>query len=94
MREVPNPLGQVLREYLHVEWYELDELASEVQSPHWGVNLEDFKQQLRTSITQKNLPIDEVCRLTGQEFQNQQELTAWLVEVWSKLFKEPIQCAY
>ena len=91
MRDVPNPLGQVLRDYLHVEWYELNDLIAEVQSPHWSVSVESFKQQLQSAITQGNLSVESVHQLTGQEFQNQHELTAWLMALWSALFKEPIQ---
>jgi len=91
MQDVPNPLGQVLRDYLHVEWYELNDLIAEVQSPHWGVGVDSFKQQLQSAITQGNLSVESVRRLTGQEFHSQRELTAWLMELWSALFKEPIQ---
>jgi hypothetical protein len=91
MQEVPNPLGQVLRDYLHVEWYELDDLVAELKNPHWGVSADHLKQQLKNAIMQENLPIEGVHQLTGQDFESQTELTAWLSELWSALFKEPIR---
>ncbi len=30
--EIPEPLRTVMRDYLHVEWYEIHELAADVKS--------------------------------------------------------------
>jgi hypothetical protein len=89
MRDIPEPLRQVLRDYLHVEWYELNELISDIQSPKWNVSLDDFKMQLRCAIVQEDLSIEAIRQLTGHEFTRQTELTNWLSVLWSTLFKEP-----
>jgi len=89
--EIPNPLRQVLRDYLHVEWYELSELALDATKPEWIKRLGGFKMQLRDAILLQNITTEAVYKLTGQEFEDQTALNAWLSELWSAIYEEPPQ---
>lgn len=84
--QVPEPMRTVLRDYLHVEWYELDELALDLRRMEWN---DRFKAQLREAIVNDTLQTNLVEALTGQEFRNQSELKQWLIEIWTRIYGEP-----
>jgi hypothetical protein len=90
IEQVPEPLRTTLRDYLHVEWHELDELALDVKRSEWTRKHESFKAQLREAIAGETLQIQAIKVLTGQEFENQVELNQWLKALWTTLYDEPL----
>lgn len=88
--EIPEPLRTVLRDYLHVEWYELHELAADVQNPDWNQSVGPFKSQLREAILERTPSIEAIHALTGQEFESKTRLVEWLKKVWASLYLEPL----
>jgi hypothetical protein len=88
--EIPEPLRTVLRDYLHVEWYEIDELAIDVKSSEWVRKVGPFKSQLRDAILVRTPSVEAVHAITSQEFENQDQLVNWLREVWASLYDEAL----
>jgi hypothetical protein len=88
--EIPEPLRTVLRDYLHVEWYELQELAADVQKPNWNQRVGPFKFQLREAILERTPSVQAIHALTRQEFESKAQLVEWLKKVWASLYNEPL----
>ena len=86
--EIPEPLRTVMRDYLHVEWYELHEFAADVKAADCEKKFGSFKLQLRAAILTGTPSIETVYALTGQEFESQDQLVTWLKEVWTSLYHE------
>lgn len=85
--EIPEPLRTVLRDYLHMNCYELDELVGEVNRPDWIGKFGAFQSQLRHAIDSDSIPLDELQDLTGQEFNSRRELKGWLTTIWVALYE-------
>lgn len=87
---VPEPLRTVLQDYLHVEWYELNELAVDVKNSAWNERVGPFKDQLRRAILDRTLSLESIRALTLNEFEDEEQLNAWLSMIWETLYEEAL----
>lgn len=85
--ELPDLLRRVLKSFCHVEWYEVDELAELIKSGKAEFDVPLLKQQLDRVVDSGDLPLGEVARITGEEFDSLEDGIAWLKEVRDKLFE-------
>lgn len=83
---LPQPLATVIRDFLYVEWYELDELAKKVKAEPSLPWVEDFKLQLKSLSESHHLPLEEINQLSGQEFEGEEEARVWLKAVQKTVF--------
>ncbi|MFB0827798.1 hypothetical protein ACEU07_21200 [Chromobacterium violaceum] len=87
MAEFKEPLRSVLRDYCHVEWYEVIELAEDVKNNRQKFDTAALRFQWQQAID------DDVCdylvlnKLTGNEFETDEEARLWLKVVYSQVFK-------
>ena len=86
MNNIKEPLRTILRKYCQVECYDpqlLREALSAGKGFPYDANL--FKDQLRESIDKKLITLEEYVALTEEDFDSQDDLQAWLEELWSEL---------
>ena len=77
-----QPLKRILSTYCDVNAMEL---VSEI--PHINsAELALFKQQLANAIATGSISVAEYEALTGDEFENESELTEWLTALWESVF--------
>lgn len=78
-----EPLITILRKYCHIECYE-PQLIREAISTDKGFpyDLELFKAQLREAIDKELISPDLYEALTEEDFDSQEDLQAWLEELW------------
>ena len=70
MREFPEPIKSVLRDYCHVEWYEVDELADEVQAGCQKFDVEKLKLQFEALVNSGDDYSHKINQLTSNEFES------------------------
>lgn len=84
---VSSLLAHILRDFCHVEWYEVEELKAAVNSGSVKFDVELFRLELADCIMNyPAIPTDEINRLTGNEFQTQEEVRQWLDGIWRSVF--------
>jgi hypothetical protein len=86
MAELPEPIKSVLRDYCHVEWFELDELAEDVQTGRQKFDVEELKEQFQSLLSSHEDYVTEINQLTLNEFESEGELNEWLVGIYNAIF--------
>lgn len=86
MNQLPEPLRSILRDYCHVEWFELDELAEDVRTARQKFDADSFRKQLLELISGKSQIACELNILTANEFESDDQARAWLLLILSKVF--------
>lgn len=86
MTNIPEPMQTVLRDYCHVEWYEVDELAADLKNKHQTFDVEPLQAQLQEIISAKEIPFVEINSLTSNEFCSAEEARIWLQEIYRRVF--------
>lgn len=86
MQNIPEPLRVVLKDFCHVEWYEVDELAEAIKLGGVKFDVTAFEEQLNQLLLSDSVPIEDVNALTGNEFGSQGEVKQWLSEIKEQAF--------
>ncbi|GLQ87858.1 hypothetical protein [Dyella flagellata] len=82
MKLVPSLMTRILRDFCHVEWYEVKELRVLIASGDAKFDVELFKKELAECImSYPAIPVVEINRLSGNEFRTQDEARRWLTEI-------------
>lgn len=87
MTEVPEPIKSVLRDYCHVEWFEVDELADDVQTGRHKYNVDKLREQFEALISSEEDYSDQINSLTSNEFESREEAKAWLNHIYETVFR-------
>jgi len=87
MNELPEPINSVLRDYCHVEWYEVDELADDVKKVNKKFDVAELKKQFELMIATTEDITQQVNTLTFNEFATMEEVHAWLGEIYGVVFR-------
>ncbi|WP_417763870.1 hypothetical protein [Shewanella sp.] len=77
-----QPLKRSLSTYCDVNAMELVNEIPRINPAELAL----FKQQLANAINTGSISVAEYETLTGDEFENESELTQWLIELWEILF--------
>jgi hypothetical protein len=88
MIEIEEPLKSVLRDYCHVEWYEVAELATDVKTGRQRFDVEALKAQLHKAITDDVCDYLQLNKLTGNEFETDEDARSWLRGIYSEVFNK------
>jgi hypothetical protein len=86
MAELPEPIKSVLRDYCHVEWYEVDELAGDVQTGSQKFDALKLKEQLESLIASSEDCSLQINQLTSNEFESEDDVRKWLREIYEIIF--------
>jgi len=83
---LPDPLHTTLRDYCHVEWFELDELVEDVRSRRQKFDVDLLKAQFESLLSEDVVDQDLINRLTANEFESQAEVKSWLEAIYRRVW--------
>jgi len=83
-----DPLKRVIRDFLHVEWYEADALREKIKSRSIGADANLLRSQLDELLQAEQLPIDQLNALTANEFETTEDARNWLINVYRQIFPD------
>jgi hypothetical protein len=86
---IPEPLAGILRTYFDVnaftsEWPQ--SLQRELGRPESSQREQMFRRQLAEAVVDRNIKPEDYEKLTGEDFDTQDDLQKWLQEVWKRLY--------
>jgi hypothetical protein len=87
MRELPEPIKSVLQDYCHVEWYEVDELAGDVQTGCQKFDVKKLKDQFEFLVGSGEDYSRQINQLTSNEFESREEVKVWLSGIYQIVFR-------
>jgi hypothetical protein len=87
MKMFPEPMSRVLRDFCHVEWYEVAELAEIVRSGAAKFDVAALKSQIEATLANSVGIADPINKLTANEFESDVEARAWLEDVYQAVFQ-------
>lgn len=88
---IPEPLHKILESYCHVNATNVELLAIHCKRDDWSYCTPDlFKDQLWSVIQRRSCTVAEYNEVTKEEFDSEEELYDWLVEVWNQTVGEPL----
>jgi hypothetical protein len=80
-------MRDILRRYCNVEAPEaLGSLKQMLTRPESAQRAALFRDQLERTIQEARITPEEYEALTGEDFDSQQELLAWLRQLWGQLY--------
>lgn len=86
MVDVVDPLKSVLRDYCHVEWFELSELASDIKTGERKFDVSVLRKQF-LDVMSDFVGFSSVANeLTGNEFESDEEALFWLKNIFLEIF--------
>lgn len=87
MEMVPALLARILRDFCHIEWYEVKELRTLVASGSARFDVGLFRRELAECImSHPAIPVVAINLLTGNDFGTQEEARRWLAEIRREVF--------
>jgi hypothetical protein len=86
MNDLPEPFQSVLRDYCHVEWFEVDELAQDVRSGNAEFDVVELKKQFESMMDATVDVTQLVNSLSLNEFESMDEVRPWLTDIYRKVF--------
>ncbi len=88
---VPEPLKKILESYCHVNATNIELLAEHCKKTDWSYSEPElFKNQLKEVILNRSISVREYDEMTKEEFDSEDELYEWLLEVWNLVVGEPL----
>lgn len=88
---IEKPLSTILRDYCHVEWWEIEELSNDIYKDDWKDLVPVIKKQFIEAINSSELDIRQLEILTGNDFDSHQEAADWLKEIYNVVFNDKCQ---
>lgn len=87
MENIQEPLKTILRDFCHVEWCEIDELARIIKNGITVFNASLLQKQMHELLQSSAIPLDELNRITANEFDSTEEAKKWLSEIFAHIFE-------
>ncbi len=84
---IAEPLRSTLRGYFNIDMF-WHSFPCDLQE-HLAMDAADaarFKQQFAAAIVKGSLSVAQYKQLTGQDFDNEGALYAWLYKLWSEIY--------
>ena len=90
-RELQEPISHFLKTYCIVEAPDIVKLKKYVQSSIESERTLLFRDQLADAIVNNSITPEQYEKITGEDFDSQEDLNKWLKELWNNIFNdEPI----
>jgi hypothetical protein len=86
MTILEEPIGRVLKDFCHVEWYEVNELAALVDSGAAKFDVNELRRQFELALTRPNGIAIPINKLTANEFESDDEARVWLEDIYRRVF--------
>lgn len=87
MEKIQEPLKTILRDFCHVEWFEIDELARIIKNGDTAFNASLLQKQMHQLVQASDIPLDKLNRVTANEFDSVVEAKKWLSEIFARIFE-------
>ena len=85
MKKLSDRLTNVLHLYGHVESHDPADLRRNIKNGHVA-NPEALRSEFSELLAASNLPLEEINRETGEEFETEHEAREWLREFYETAF--------
>ncbi|MAM89587.1 MAG: hypothetical protein CME36_19995 [unclassified Hahellaceae] len=86
MSQIKEPLRSIISKYYQVELYDPQRIREVIVSGRgFPCSAEVFRSQLREAIDGNLISPEEYEALTDEEFETQEDLNAWLEEMYSEI---------
>jgi hypothetical protein len=85
-KPVPEPLSDLLESYSNVNAFSVCNLANDLHTSIHPDIAEKFRLQLFEAINEKTITPEQYELLTGEDFDTQDDLDAWLRHLWDDLY--------
>ena len=86
MQELLEPIQSVLRNYCHVEWYEVSELADDLKAGRHKLDSNLMRSQFVDLINLEAGQAKLVNNITANEFDSDIQAREWLAEIFREIF--------
>ena len=85
---VSQPLALILRDFCHVEWFEIEDLKNAINggAPGFKIDTGLLKNQFDQLLSEDEVPFEEINSLTLNEFESTSEAKDWLLKIYKKVF--------
>lgn len=87
MSGLPDPLKRALRNFCHVEWVEVRELRDLIKVGRIGYDVKLLEDQMDHYVESGDLPVEEINKLTSNEFESPEEAAEWLTKIRNVVFR-------
>lgn len=87
MNSLPPRLKRILRLYCHVESRDIPILKDAIRDGRLA-DSETVKSQLSETLAASSIPLDEINRETGEEFETEGEARDWLRKIYVAVFEK------
>lgn len=87
MSGLPDPLRRALENFCHVEWVEVRELRDLIKEGRIGYDVKLLEDQMDHYVESGDLPVEEINKLTSNEFESTEEAAEWLTKIRNVVFR-------
>ncbi len=88
--EISELMTYILESYFDVNAFNdnwLNSLKKTLNAPNFPNRNADFQNELANAILHHHISLQQYEKLTGQDFDEEQDLEDWLREVWTMLYE-------
>ena len=86
MINIEEPINYVLKDFCHVEWYDIAALAKLIQSGGAKFDSNLLQHQFESLLSTPFKITSPINELTANEFESEEETRKWLQEIYKKAF--------
>ncbi len=90
MSEISEMMSRILRSHFDVNGFDsewLDDLKKTLNAPNFPNRSAEFQNELAHAILHHHISLQQYEKLTGQDFDEEQDLEDWVREVWTMLYE-------
>ncbi|WP_312319861.1 hypothetical protein [Stenotrophomonas sp.] len=88
MSSLPEPLKRTFEDFCHVEVYDPPTLRDLIKAGRMLFDVELLERQMDALLESRDLPVEEVNRVTSNEFETVDEVVEWLTKIRNVVFRE------
>lgn len=88
MSSLPEPLKRTLDDFCHVEVYNPPMLRDCIKAGRIRFDVELLERQMDALLESRDLPVEEINRVTSNEFETVDEAVEWLIKIRNVVFRD------
>ncbi|WP_282297029.1 hypothetical protein [Stenotrophomonas sp. PS02289] len=88
MSSLPEPLKRTLDDFCHVEVYDPPKLRDWIRAGRMLFDVELLERQMDALLESRDLPVEEINRVTSNEFETVDEAAQWLARIRNVVFRD------
>jgi NTP pyrophosphatase (non-canonical NTP hydrolase) len=81
-----EPLSRILKDFCHVEWYEVNELSELVNSGSAKFDIHALREQFEDLLANPAGIASQINEISANEFESDEEARNWLAEIYRRVF--------